>query len=667
MHEKMSVKPLLSTGGFHSAGDIEQTCSCVPSCRRTNFRRLIPGGLLVAALLFQTNPSFAQSVEDLRDLSIEELANIQISSVSKSVEPLGDAPAAIFVITHDAIIRSGANSIPEMLRLAPNLEVAQLNATSYAISARGFNVGDNASLSNKLLVLIDGRSIYTPLFGGVYWDMQEALPENIERIEVISGPGATLYGANAVNGVINIITRNSAETPGGLLTLGGGNLERSASLQYGGRITQDLTYRVHAEGFEYTPYKLPGGKNANDGWSKPQGGFRLDWTPPGDTVTLQGDLFTVAEDPNGFLKGQDLSLSWQHALDGGASLQVQGYYDKEARYIDNGGGGFSLTTYDLSVQHSFSLGGWNSMVWGIGERSFSYNFLNTALQLVPPQRTLNLANIFGQDTIALNDRLKMTLGLKLEDEPYTGVAIMPSARLSWKITDDTLLWGAISRAVRAPTPIDEDLREYGGSVDFLNGSSQFRPEVLTAYETGIRVQVSPNATLSVSTFYNIYDDLRTIELSPTSGFLPLQFGNLLRGTVYGLEAWGNYRLTEWWRLSAGLNVQRERFHYLPGSSAIAGLAFTADDPNMQASLRSSMNLGEGVTWEADLRYTGRLPHPVVAAYAELNMRLNWKVSPSLELSLSGSNLLHPRHREFLEDGQTDEIPRSFFVEARWRF
>jgi iron complex outermembrane receptor protein len=609
----------------------------------------------------------AQSVEQLRDLSIDQLANIEISSVSKSAEALSDAPAAIYVISHDDIMRSGAATLPEMLRMAPNLEVAQLNPTSYAISARGFNAGLNASLSNKLLVLVDGRSVYTPLFGGVYWDMQGVLPEDIERIEVISGPGATLWGANAVNGVINIITRKSADTQGGVLEVGGGNLARTASLQYGGQLAQDLSYRIHAEGSDYSQFQTPEGHDAHDGWSKPSGGFRLDWSPPGDTVSLQGDIFHAQEDPNNSIGGRDLVATWQHQLDGGSSLQLLAYYDKESRFEDDGAGGFEIDTYDIELQHSFNLGSWNAIVWGAGDRVFSYEFENTALKLLPATRTLNLANIFAQDTISVTDRLKLTLGLKIEDEPYTGVEPMPSARLSWKVTDSVLLWGAISRAVRSATPVDRDLHEFLGPTDELDGSRNFQPEILTSYELGTRVQASSRASFSISSFYNIYDDLRAVGLTASNPLgIPLFFNNQAAALVYGVEVWGNYSLTDWWRLSAGFNIQHENIHFF-GNGGLAGLGFVADDPNHQASLRSSIDFGGGVTWDATLRYVGALHHPALPDYGELNMRLGWKVTPAVEVSVAGSNLLHDHHAEFFEDGESDQIPRSFFIDTRWRF
>ncbi|HUZ74201.1 MAG TPA: TonB-dependent receptor [Stellaceae bacterium] len=620
----------------------------------------------ISSLIALQSPA-AQTIEELKSLSIDQLANIKITSVSKSAEPLSDAAAAIYVISHDDIIRSGATTIPEILRLAPNLEVAQLNASTYAISARGFNVGNNASMSNKLLVLIDGRSVYTPLFAGVYWDMLGVLPEDIERIEVISGPGATLWGSNAVNGVINIITRKAADTQGGVLDLGAGNQERAASLQYGGRLTGDLTYRVHAEGYQFSPNKTAAGFDAEDAWSKPQGGFRVDWTPPGEFVSVQSDIFQASEEPGASIGGRDLVASWQHQLDDGSSFQTQAYYDVAKRHVDNGGGGFTVDTYDLSGQHSFALGSWNQIIWGLGDRIISYEIENTPTLLFEPAgRTLNLANLFVQDTAALTNTVKLAVGTKLENEPYTGVQLMPSARISWKVTDNALLWSAVSRAVRAPTPVDRDLIERSGSVDVLRGSFNFMPEVLTAYEIGTRVQASPRVSFSISAFYNFYDDLRSIEVSPVT-FLPLKWGNLMEGRVYGTEVWGTYRVADWWRLSAGFNVQHEHLRFKPGSSEIGGLSFAADDPNHQASLRSSMDLGKNVTADAFLRYVGALHNPGVPDYAELDLRLGWKVTSSLGISISGFNLIHSRHPEFVEPGLTDEVPRSFFVDTRWTF
>jgi iron complex outermembrane receptor protein len=618
------------------------------------------------ALLALAPVGHAQSIEELRNLSLDQLAQIQVTSVSKVAEPLSDAPAAIYVITHEDIIRSGATSLPEMLRLAPNLEVSQINSTSYAISARGFNVGDNASLSNKLLVLIDGRSVYSPMFGGVYWDMQVVEPENVDRIEVISGPGAALWGSNAVNGVINIITRSSSETQGGLLTLGAGNLERDVGLQYGGRISPELTYRVHGEFSSFSSYPQSNGSSADDAWSRPSGGFRLDWNKPDDSISVQGDLLTSQQEPGGFIRGSDAAADWHHDFGNGSKLQLLAYFDNESR-ANNNSSSFNVDTYDIELQHNFTVAGWNNIVWGAGERAIAYTFENTTLALVPPKQTLNLANMFAQDTISLSSRLKLTLGLKLEDEPYANWQPMPSVRIAWKATNDVLVWGAISRALRSPTPVDANLREYAGTLDVLNGSTAFRPEALTAYEIGTRVQLTSKASISVSTYYDVYDDLRTIDNATNPSGLPYQFGNLMTGRVYGVEAWGNYQVTSWWRLSAGFNLLHEDLTFLPGALTAVGLAFVANDPNQQATLHSSMNLGEDVTWDAYLREVASLSHPQVPGYAELDTRIGWNVTKTLQLSLAGFNLLHAQHMEFLEGGVTTEVPRSVLAQARIRF
>jgi iron complex outermembrane receptor protein len=337
----------------------------VGSCLLTGLLASVAVCLIPAGVRADTGTTVA----DLSGLSIEELANLPVTSVSKVAQPLSDAAAAIFVITHDDIMHSGAQSLPEILRLAPNLQVAQMSANNYVITARGFNGND----ADKLLVLIDGRTIYSPLFGGVYWYEQEILPENIERIEIISGPGATLWGANAVNGVINIITRKSGATQGGVLDLSAGNRGGQGSLQYGGTLESDLAYRVYMDSSTTPSDKTSTGANAEDGWTKTQGGFRLDWTPQNDTVSLQGDLYhgdldAVAAPAIG-ISGSNLQVTWQHPLGDGAALQVLAYYDG-TRQFEGIDGGYTLNTYDLEVQHSFSPWEGHNIVWGAGYRLF---------------------------------------------------------------------------------------------------------------------------------------------------------------------------------------------------------------------------------------------------------------------------------------------------------
>ncbi len=641
----------------------------------TAVRRTIPACLAVFLACVVRAPC-AQAEEpsspvDLENLSIAQLANLDITSVSKTSQPLSKAPAAVYVITHDEIVSSGARSIPEILRLAPNLQVMQTSPSNYVITSRGLS-GNNAdqNFPDKLLVLIDGRSVYSPLYSGVYWDMQGVLPEDIERIEVISGPGATLWGANAVNGVINIITRKAADTQGGVLALGAGNLGSGASLQYGGMLGDNLAYRVYASDFYDKAFDRPGGSNAHDGWTRPQGGFRLDWSSDANIFSLQGDLYSGAEKqagaPNQDISGADLVGHMQHSFDDGSTLQIQTYYDRTRR-ATAGGGAFTLNTYDLDVQHNFTFGSWNSIVWGAGVRIDQYRITSrispaSSLLFVPPNRTLDLENFFVQDNISLGSALDVVLGMKLENDPYSGLTPMPSVRFSWNIDDTTMLWGAISRAIRSPTPFDVDVVEKLGPTPFLGGNPNFEPEKLTAYEAGYRGEFLPDVSVSVSLFDDVYDDLKSIEFGPPF----LQWGNMMKGNIYGVQAWASYDVNTWWRLSAGATAQREDFRFKPGASGLLGVAQAGDDPKYQASLHSSMRLSDAVSLQTDWRYVSALPDPKVPGYVELNASLDWKISDSVRLSLSGFNLLHAKHLEFTAP-PSDEVERSFYIETEWRF
>ena len=643
---------------------------------------------VIASLFLVFGPSAAWAADavdanaatDLNRLSIEDLANIEVSSVSKAAEPLSDAAAAVYVITRDDILRSGATSLVDILRLAPNLQVAQISASNFDISARGFN-GPAAS---KLLVLIDGRSVYSPFHSGVFWDVQDVLPDDIERIEVISGPGATLWGANAVNGVINIITRKSGATPGGVLDVGGGNLEQRASLQYGGKISDELSYRAYVESFYRDNDVTATGANAKDAWNKTQGGFRVDWTPSTDLITLQGDFYGGSEHeftgaPRS-MSGDNVLARWTHQLDDGSALQIQAYYDYTDFSIPGSSSDY-LNTYDLDIQHSFSWGTRQSIVWGGGYRVQKDDFPTVPVNgenlfLSPQKRTLDLANIFVQDSISLTETLKLILGTKFEYDPYTGLEPLPSARLSWKITDTNLLWAAVSRAVRAPSRLDRDLFVDIGPFAVIKGGD-FQPEKLIAYELGYRAEPLSNASLSISTFYNVYNDLRSAEFSP-GGNLPIVFLNRMLGDTYGVEFWGNYRINSWWSLAAGANWLHKNLRYESGStSAFAcrcGMALAGNDPTYQVSLRSTMDLARDWVLNLDLRKIGPLHDPASPTYTELDTRIGWTVSPALEISLTGSNLIHSKHLEFgttaapLQLGSTGvEIGRSFFIDTKWRF
>jgi iron complex outermembrane receptor protein len=619
-----------------------------------------------------------EQVERLSNLSIEELANLDISSVSKTRQPLSDAPAAVYVITHDDIVRSGYVAMADILRLAPNLHVAQITAATHAISARGFN----GSAADKLLVLIDGRSVYATFFSGVFWDSQDVPVEDIDRIEVISGPGATLWGANAVNGVINIITRSSAQTQGGLVEGGGGNLQRHGTAQVGGRINDALTWRAYAMGFDYSSNVQASGAGARDAWRKAQAGFRADWAGAADLFTLQGDIYKGTQDQLKFadkrIFGDNVVGRWTHQFAPASSLQVQAYYDYFER-VQPAQASDYVHTYDLDLQHSFALGARQQVVWGGGLQVSRDRFpivpgnkSSPFTQVFTPERrTLVLGNAFGQDTIALTRALKLTLGLKLEDDPFSGLAALPSARLSWKLNDSSLVWAAVSRAIRAPSRLDEDFSESLGHVTVLKGGD-FTSEKLVAYELGLRTQPASRVSASLSGFYNVYTDLRSFEL--TNGRFPIEFANRMEGETYGLEAWGAFQAQPWWRLTAGASWLHKDLRFEPGASGLGGTGIAGDDPDYQLQLRSAMDLPHGITLDLDLRRIGALPSPPSPAYTELGARIAWPVTRRIELSLTGSNLLHAHHLEFgstsapLQLGASGvESGRSVSVDARWRF
>ncbi len=500
----------------------------------------------------------AQSIEELREMPISALANLDVMSVTKSAETLGDAPASIYVITHDDIVRSGTVTLPGILRLAPNLQVMRGGSNQTVITARGLSGNETyQNFSNKLLVLIDGRTVYSPLYSGVYWDMQDVLPEDIDRIEVISGPGATLWGANAVNGVINIITRNAGATQGLYGTAVAGNRSYDAGLRYGGLLGETLNYRAFLKRHE----NFETSNGADDGSRRTQGGFRIDWTPsPNDAVMAQADGYAGLTSkgnttPGESIQGYDALVRWNRTLPSGSALQVQAYYDHAARRIGDGVfGRFGIDTFDGELQHSFSLGSRHRIVWGGGARAINYVIENVpGLLFVPERRTLFLANLFVQDSVTLTPTLTGIVGLKLEDGAYTGVLPLPSARLSWKPNDSTLLWAAVSRAIRAPTPFDRDIVESQGPLVVLTALQSFRSERLTAFEAGTRLTLSSQASLSVSGFLNDYDDLRTIDPGPGGAF-PLHWGNGIEGHSYGFDAWGDVRLADWWRVKPGYSL-----------------------------------------------------------------------------------------------------------------
>jgi iron complex outermembrane receptor protein len=607
----------------------------------------------------------AQSLQQLGSLSIEELAAVEITSVSKRAEPLASAASAVYVISADDIRRSGVTSLPEALRLAPNLEVARVDSQDYAISARGMN---SVNASNKLLVLIDGRSVYTPFFSSVFWDQQQVTLADIERIEVISGPGGTLWGANAVNGVVNIVTKPASATTGGLVDARLGDFTQRADARYGGRLGGVGDYRVYALADREGDTRLADGASADDAWKARQAGFRADLAALAGSVTLQGDVYeNLVDTPGGRRSGGNVLGRWTRRLDNGGDVEVQAYYDQQSRSdVAATGGGSSdrVRTLDVEAQHAFAIGATHRIVWGLAYRTWDDEFTNTAnpFVLVPQAQTLDLASVFAQDTIALPHRVDLTLGAKYEYNSFSGSALMPSARVGWQADDDNFLWAAISRAVRPPSRLERDLTAPG----IVDTSPGFGAEKLVAYEAGYRTQLAPTATLSVSLYYNDYDDLRTTSPAPVT-VLPVSFGNGLEGHTYGVDAWASVSVLPWWRIDPGVTLLRKDFHLKPGQSDIAGIqTVLGHDPGHQVFLRSYMDLPHATTLYVGLRHIGGLDDVDVPAYFEADVRLAWRATRNLELSLAGLNLVHRFHAE-ASAPPIHEIPRSVYAGLRWNF
>ncbi len=640
------------------------------------------------------------SSRDLADLSIEDLMNIEITSTARKPVRLSDATSAIFVITAEDIRRSGAQAVPEVLRMVPGLEVARISANQWAVSARGFN----GRFANKLLVLIDGRSVYTPSFSGVYWEVQDLMLEDVQRIEVVRGPGAALWGANAVNGVINIITKTAKSTQGGLATVSAGTEEReSLAVRYGGAAGDNVRYRVYTKHFERDGSVSPAGRSYADDGEMVRGGFRLDWTASAkDSVTLQGDAYSgivgqvlslpdVTTAPYAILvedqprvSGGNVLARWQRAISSSSEFKLQFYHDRtdrrEVTYQER------HDTTDLEFDHRFRLGKRQEIVWGMGYRFIADHIRGTYyVSTSPEHRREEIVSAFLQDEItAITDRLTFTLGTKVEHNEYTGYEVQPSARMLWTPGERHSIWSAASRAVRTPSRIDQDglANTYVyptlplPTLIRINGNPDFKSEELLAYEAGYRFQPVETLFLDLAAFYNIYDNLRSGEPGtpfadgpPPHLVLPFTTDNKLNARVYGFELAAEWRVKPWWSLNGAYTFLEMDLYRDEGGQDDLLLHAGGQSPRHQASLRSSLNVTKNVEFDAWLRYVDELPYLAVKQYLNLDLRLGWKARKDLELVLAGQNLLDDRRQEFAREIFTvpAEIQRSVYARLVWTF
>jgi iron complex outermembrane receptor protein len=639
----------------------------------TRIRRQSACYLFVALNVIITYEIVAQekspvSTSELKKLSVEELMNVEVTSVSKRAERLTEVASAIQVISQEDIRRSAATSLPEALRLASNLQVAQLNSYAWIISARGFN----GVFSNKLLVMVDGRTVYSPLFAGVFWDAQSVLLEDIERIEVISGPGGTLWGANAVNGVINIITKHAVATQNLYVSTAAGSIfRRHYAMRYGGTIGSKFSYRVFAQHNNRDNMFINDSTDSPDKWYYSQAGFQVDWDiSETDKLMVQSNFYLGTEKTfpaKSTFDGQNALGRWSHSFSDKTELVLQAYYDRSWRRDIPSTISDELDTYDLDLQHRFPVRTRHTILWGGGYRLMKDKSQHSTgfVGFVPEKRDMHLFSGFIQDEIEIvPDKIKLTLGTKLQHNVFSGFDVQPSVRAAWTPVKSQTLWGAVSRAVRAPSRIDVDyhLPTYEVPPGSLNvdGGPNFISEKVIAYELGYRVQPLSSMSFSLAAFYNEYDDIYTVEALPPPDNFTFQIQNGAKGYSYGLELSGAYQIADVFRLRGGYTYFVKELENKPGHTfnpvQLADLGHDAQD---QCSLQSIWNLPLNFQLDITARYISRLPD-FMPDYFNFDTRLAW-VYNKWELSLVGQNLFEERHREY-----SVQIPRSIYVKITCR-
>lgn len=658
-----------------------------PGGRTAFARKLLAGAMVTVFVSASVHAQNSQQVPDVTNMSVEDLMNMQVTSVSKRAQKVADAPAAVFVITQEEIQRSGARNIPELLAMVPGLEVARIDENKWAIGSRGFN----GRFDDKLLVLIDGRSVYTPLFSGVYWDVEDVMLEDVERIEVIRGPGATMWGANAVDGVINIITKKAKDTQSALIKAGGGDEEMTADeARYGGHVGDKGYYRAYAKGFDWGASTSLAGQNGFDGWHQESGGFRSDWTlSPADSLTVQGQMYhsqngetlTIPSlsapysstfENTGNYSGGHLLSRWNHSFSD-SSISFQAYFDR-TNYADPNLFVDHESVYDVEFQHDFHIGDSHNIVWGAGYRSVQDRSDATfTVAVQPSQGQYNLFNAFFQDEIGfLDGRLRLTLGSKLEHNDFTGFEYEPNARLLVNLSANHSVWGAISRAVRTPAITEEGLQlnvavvppgvpPFNSPIPVVErvyGSTQFQSEDLLAYEVGYRLQATKTFSADIAAFYNDYTNLRTAEPGtpfvettpgPTHLVYPFVAENHMSGGTYGIEPFFDWKVLPMWKIYANYSYLEMNIHKDPSSQDPTADLPNGINPKNQAYFQSSFDLPKHIEQHLSVRYVDRLPGYGIASYTTLDGGVRWSPRTGVTLAFDGRNWLDKRHIEFIPD------------------
>lgn len=658
---------------------------------------------LVAALLAAAGWAEvpANALDDsvpLQHLSLEQLGNVEVTTTSKEPEQVWRTPAAISVLTQEDIRRSGATSIPEVLRLVPGVEVARIDSDHWAIGIRGFGV----ALASKLLVLIDGRSVYAPLFAGVYWQAQATPLEDIERIEVIRGPGGTIWGANAVDGVINIITKRSQDTHGSMVSMGGGNTDQGVgTARYGSGNGRGFNYRVYGMGFTRSPEFHAQGPNFDD-WRMGQTGFRSDWDRDArDSFTFQGDVYReisgeattyslyspptqIGVFANAYLTGGNLLGRWRRTLSDRSDFQIQAYFDRTNHFEPEFGE--TRDTFDVDFLDHLTLPWQQNFIWGLGARGSPSNLVQRvpSIDFLPPQLTDKIYSGFAQDEISLfRRRVSLIVGSKLEHNNYTGFEVQPSGRLLWNRTPHQSFWASVTRAVRTPSRLDEnvELTDFATSTPLpiylrVNGNPRFHSETLLGYETGYRSLLVSRLYLDVALFYNDYNDIYSFQVGtpfleasplPVHAIIPLLTSNGIKGTTKGFEVGPEWKPVSWWELRPSYSHLEMSLENKPGSndpSSIPG--YEGSSPRNEGMIQSFFTLPKKLEFDQTYRYVSALPAQTVTSYSTADARFSWHFTRQMEWSVVGQNLLQPHQAEFGGDpGGLVGIKRSAYAQITW--
>jgi iron complex outermembrane receptor protein len=673
-----------------------------PPVNQRGLSRMLTGAVLAALCMTAlTVSASAQDGDDLGAKSLEELMDIKVISASKKEETLFKTAAAIFVITQEDIRRSGMTRIPDLLRMVPGVEVARIDGVGWAISVRGFN----RRFTDKLLVLIDGRSVYSHDTSGVDWEALDMPLELVDRIEVIRGPGGSLWGANAVNGVINIITKHSKETQGGLVTAQGGSEDRATSAIYGGKLGDDATYRVSGKYLNGSGLVDESGQATHDGLDSAHGGLRIDWQPSSsDNLTVLGDIYDLAATEKTFLvsslldplaplsdtlihySGGDVLTRWNHSFSATSDMTFQFYYDRTADgYTAESQG---TNTFDFDFQHHFAWGDRQDIIWGLGYRLIEDNFTSLPtgpIHAMPPAENSQVFSVFIQDQIVLvKDRLRLTLGSKLEHDDYSGFQVEPNVRLLWTPATRQTFWAAVSRAVRTPSrgevSIDDNFEAVPGPgglpvIVTVFGTPSFKAEDLLAYEVGYRVEPIRKISVDIAAFYNVYNNLQTDVLGapffdpiPVPRIVePISFGNQEDGHTYGIEPSITWAATRFWKLTGSYSFLRMDLNNKSGNLLGDN---AGDNPAHQFQVRSYLNLPGKVELDTSAFYVSALPDQGIRSYTRVDARVGWRPAENIELSFGGQNLLSPRHEESLADDAgvvTTMVKRTVYGKMTWRF